>query len=274
MKNPSSNRITAFLTVAIIAIIPFALPAQNLVTNGGFELGPFNPAADGFEDDSPGDASLAGWTVLGLTINRGINSNPYGIKTEDGDFFMDLTGHQNVPPYGGVSQTIATVIGGRYYFSFKLGTYQDDPTFSGPIAVLASAGTNSMQFTYDPRSTGNQWATFGFVFSADDAATTVSLAGVSGKNYIGLDAVSVVPTTGLPSPMLRIHAPPVELEWDTVPSAVYQLQFSSNLASAEWLLLSTNVIAGTGGPVSTNDPSASSYWQRFYRLVVTNAPGF
>jgi Protein of unknown function (DUF642)/PEP-CTERM motif len=119
------------------------------------------------------------------------NNNSFGIITPYDSFFLDLAGYLNTVPYGGVTQTINTIVGQNYTLSLSLAIV--NPTYPGPISVTATAGSSSQNFTFNASGAGSQWGSFGFNFTATSALTPISITGVSTANgfYIGLDNVSV-----------------------------------------------------------------------------------
>jgi len=199
----------ALLCLACL-IHPGAADAQNLLTNPSFELGSFVDRGDGFQILPIGSTAITGWTVIndsmawGKYPNSAVNVHP--AIPRDGTFFLDLQGDgvQNAP-FGGVSQSIATITGRKYVLRFNLGTQQDagSPFTHGPISVSAGADATTSTFTYNPSGTGSQWQEFKLVFVAQGPSTVISIIGQStaGGAYIGLDHTSVVevkePTLGI-----------------------------------------------------------------------------
>ena len=198
----------------IVIVCAFvAVPAgAELIQNGSFEFGTF---VEHYPPNgmylNPGDTGLTDWTVLTDNILWIKNGNGWGLATAplNGAAFLDLTGNNDGTPHGGVSQMIATTPGGLYTLSFDLGVlyphyypHPDPHIFDGPIAVTASAGSTSKDFTYNPGGlTGNQWGSFGFDFVATSGSTDVTIRGKAlspdyNEAYIGLDNVSVVPVPG------------------------------------------------------------------------------
>ena len=64
----------------------------------------------------------------------------------------------------------------------------------------------------------------------------------------------------------------VELCWDTITNASYQLQYRSTLTTNPWSPLATNWVIGTGMAYCTNDAVPFGQPQRFYQVAVTNSP--
>jgi hypothetical protein len=170
---------------------------MNLIKNGSFERaakGFSTPTGNG-EALADGSKAIAGWTVFGGPAGDGVawltNGDTYGVSTRFGSDFLDLTGYHDNKPYFGVEQTIKTVVGVTYDLTFRLGVDNGSALYSGPIGVVAAAGSTSQDFTYDPTASGNQWKKFTLVFTATSTSTVVSFQGLSGDQYIGLDAVAV-----------------------------------------------------------------------------------
>jgi hypothetical protein len=175
---------------------------MNLIVNGSFEK-----AAKGFsaptgngEQLANGSTAIAGWTVFGGLAGDGVawlpNGDTYGVSTPYGSDFLDLTGYHDGQPYFGVEQTIKTVVGAKYDLTFHLGVDNNSSIYDGPIGVTATAGATSHNFTsYDPKKPGNVWRAFSLTFTATATSTVISIQGLAGDQYIGLDNVAVQPVT-------------------------------------------------------------------------------
>jgi len=166
--------------------------AANLVTNGSFEIGNFVSDGNGAISLAVDAADITGWKVTNAELAWVTNNNSYGLLASDSSYFLDLTGYHDSSPYGGVTQTINTMVGQTYTLAFNLDVNQSDGRYNGPVGILAAAGSTSQTFTFDPPGTGNQFGLFGFNFVAAAPTTTITLTGTQGKQYIGLDNVSVV----------------------------------------------------------------------------------
>jgi hypothetical protein len=170
---------------------------MNLIKNGSFEKAAkgFTPPTGNGEQVGDGEAAIAGWTVFGGQSGDGVawlpNGNQYGVTTPYGSDFLDLTGYHDGQPYFGVEQTIKTVAGTTYDLTFRLGVDNSSQIYDGPISVTAAAGSTRQTFGYDPSKTGNQWRGFTLEFTASSSKTLISIQGLSGDQYIGLDQVAV-----------------------------------------------------------------------------------
>jgi hypothetical protein len=184
---------------------------QNVLADGSFEAGdltPNVPNIQGLMSLKGSDSTMPAWTVVaerGLDIAWLDPDNPFlhGIAS-DGSRFLDLTGMSDKPgpisgQFGGVRQTFTTKVGKKYALFFDIGVLNGgNPNFSGPITVRALIGPEigtqtplSPDCSFNPTDPGARWWTCQFRFTADTASTTLTIVGQAGKQYIGLDKVSV-----------------------------------------------------------------------------------
>ena len=189
-----------------LGILGFALVAwnanANLLTNGSFELGSFVNQGSETMSLVGGNTTITGWTVTGDSLAWINVGNPWGLSAQDGNLFLDLTNYTTGAPFGGVTQTISTIVGQQYQLSFELGTYT--ARWGGPpVSILASAGGTSATSTVSTTSTASTWTPFSLAFTATSATTTISLIGSAGAAYVGLDNVSVDAVSGptVPEPV-------------------------------------------------------------------------
>ena len=176
--------------IAILSILLSAsqLAQANLVTNGSFESGAFVPNADNTMSLPNGSTAMTGWTVIADSLSWINTPNPWSVLPSDGNFFLDFTDYQQTPAFGGVSQTITTVAGQLYDLSFDLGSSN---LYGRPNSISASAGSTVQVFTGSSTGGISDWQHFVLPFTAPSTSTTISLTGVAGFAYIGLDNVSV-----------------------------------------------------------------------------------
>jgi hypothetical protein len=172
------------------------------LTNGSFEEGAFGNPPNGFTSLSPGSTAITGWTVFNDQIAWGTTPNFTPIAAQDGVKFLDLQDPGATPaPYGGVTQVISTANGQLYRLTFQIGALEDisfDPDLGGPVTIRATAGATSMDFVFaPPTNSGMQWMSFDLDFTATSGSTAISLLGISGENFLGVDNASV---TAVPEP--------------------------------------------------------------------------
>ena len=175
----------------------------NLLTNGSFELGTLVNDGNATQTFNAGPTAITGWNAVGRQVSWIEAGNPFALSAEDGSRFLDLTAYNPGPPFGGVTQTVATTIGAQYSLSFFLGSYT--AVWGGPpVSILASAGGASQTFTDPAVTTTSTWVPFTLPFTATSSSTAITLTGAAGLNYIGLDNVDVEfvsgPSTGVPEP--------------------------------------------------------------------------
>ena len=187
--------------VICASLVPAYANAASILLNGSFEDGGFvdTGAIDQTMSLTVGATTIANWTVVGDTLAWITTPNPWGLEAENGNLFLDLTNFEPGAPFGGVSQTIPTVVGADYVLSFSLGSFTS--RWGGPpVSILATAGGTS-QTCSNPSSTAQSTWTFCTVpFTAAGTSTAITLVGSAGVNYIGLDNVSVELANGTEPP--------------------------------------------------------------------------
>ena len=190
----------------MLMLVGLAMNAGSAATradfiNGSFESGSYTFNGQGADSLGVGSTAITGWTTIGGELAVIQDTNSFGLATPFGDKFLDLTGYHDSSPYGGVEQSIATVLGQSYQVSLYLGI---NATMGapGPVSVLVSAGGSSATLTANPMGSGDLWTLETFSFTASSASTLVSIQGDSTANghYIGLDNVSIVGTSVVPEP--------------------------------------------------------------------------
>ena len=144
-------------SLAAIALLAFGgiASASSIVTNGSFENTTNfvdNTGQDTMRVPQGNSTDMPGWTATGQ-IGRTADiawigpTNPFGLSASDGSYFLDLTGYQDTPPYGGVEQSLTTIVGATYSLAFDLGA---DSSSGVPAGITATAGSSSTNFTFAP----------------------------------------------------------------------------------------------------------------------------
>jgi Protein of unknown function (DUF642) len=187
------------LLAILIALAAVDARASNLLTNGSFELGTFTSQGQDTETFAAGATTMTGWTTVGNRVSWIGATNPFFLSAQDGSFFLDLTGYDTGAPFGGVTQSVATVVGNQYDLSFYLGSYTAE--WGGPpVSIVASAGGTSTTFADSLSHTSSTWTPEDLKFTATATATQITLTGSAGSQYIGLDNVSLVDIGTVPLP--------------------------------------------------------------------------
>ncbi len=197
-----------------LAGAPYDGVTQTIATTPGttyqltFDIGNDNtsantgvlPTGNGLAE-ATGSAAMPGWTVIGGPADGSdglgwvSNANSYGTTAETGSDFLDLTGYRDSAPYFGVTQTVATTVGASYALTFWLGVDNGNAYYTGPIGVSVTAGATTQTIeNVSPTGSGNQWVEETVDFTATSTASAISIQGVQGDHYIGLDNVAVEQT--------------------------------------------------------------------------------
>jgi choice-of-anchor C domain-containing protein len=199
------------LVAAVSLIASFAIAQDpNLITNGGFEIGP--GTSSNITLYSPSTA-LTGWTVFTGSVDQ-----VHEWTVDEGQYAVDLDGLSA----GGLRQIINTQVGATYVLSFLMAGNVD-----GTIKRMqVTAGAQQQVFSFDTAGHSGSsmgWTRMEMLFVASGASTTIeflSLSAPSSSVGPALDDVQVhepsfvnfgsgcLGSNGTPS-VLRLHAPRV-----------------------------------------------------------------
>jgi hypothetical protein len=232
--------------------IPFVLQVgQSVVQNGGFEAGNFSF-----------------WTLTGDTGSHvDYNGSISGIPPHSGSYLAALGQAGSV---GYISQTLPTVANQEYLLSVW---------FNNPTNILQISGgqiTNNTPNEFSVSWNGSTlfdqvnigptgWTNLQFLVTASSASTVLQFGERVDPWYLGLDDVTAVPIT---NPSFRSVAKmsnsnAVVFAWNSMTGFVYQVQYSTNLAGTNWIILSTNTATG---PTLTVTNGYGTDPRRFYRI--------
>jgi hypothetical protein len=234
-----------------VQYVPFVLQVgQSVVQNGGFESGNFSF-----------------WTLAGDGLSRvDHNAAISGISPHSGSYLAALGASGSM---GTLSQILPTVANQAYVLSVWL---------NSPNAVLASAGQASTNIPnefivswngtniFDQINIGQiGWTNLQFTVTATGASTVLQFGEQDDPWYLGLDDVTLVP---IPYPSFRSvvkmsNSNAVVFSWNTMSNFVYQVQYSTNLAATNWVVLSTNLATG---PILAATNGYGTDPRRFYRI--------
>jgi choice-of-anchor C domain-containing protein len=176
--------------LALLVICAFTLgkpaAAQNLVTNGSFEVG-VNPGL--FHQVNAGDTDITGWHVT----NGSVDYIGTLWVAQDGERSIDMSGSVAGTM---AQQTIATTIGQEYLVSFWMAGNPEGPPVIKTLDV--SFGGGPMSFTFDTtgRDKNNMgWALKSFLITATGTSTDLTFQSTTGGLYgPAIDNISVIAT--------------------------------------------------------------------------------
>jgi hypothetical protein len=222
------------------------LVGQELVQDGGFEVGDF-----------------AYWNLVGsyATDNNYVDDGTYtGLTSHSGTYFAVL-GQTNSLGY--LSQTLPTLAGQSYLVSFWL---QSADLGSGTTPNEFLVKWNNTNLLDSVNLGVFDWTNMSYVATAAGTSTVLEFGFRNEPSYFALDDVSVVP---IPPPsfqaILRTNGA-VKLTWTTVAGLAYQLEYKTNLTSANWINLGspTNATSSTMSASYAIGPGSG----RFYRVAL------
>jgi subtilase family serine protease len=219
---------------------------QELVQDGGFEAGDF-----AYWNLAGSDPSGYNYVDDGTTYGSPVT--PY-----DGNYFA-LLGEAGSLAY--LSQTLPTRAGQPYLLSFWL---QSADVGSGTTPNQFIAQWNGSTLTNIVNAGVFDWMNMSYVVVAAGANTVLEFAARNDPGTFALDDVSVVPMP-LPSfQSIRESSGTVKFTWTTMAGMAYQIQYKTNLTSANWINLGSPTNA-TSGIMSASDVISPGLI-RFYRI--------
>jgi hypothetical protein len=231
-------------------------PFAFLSGNGGFETGDFSDWT--FVGDTNGSFAVAiddgevGDILPGVNYDQFVHSGLYGA-------FLGQSGS-----LGSLSQTVPTVAAQYYFLSCWLSS----------IAYHHSTTPNEFRVQWNGTSVFDQtnmgafgWTNLQYLVSATDNATPLEFDFRDDPGALALDDITL---QAVPSPLFQtaaINAGVVSLTWDALPGLKYQLQFTTNLAPANWSNVNAVILAATN-TITASDTNSSAP-ARFYRFVMS-----
>ncbi len=149
--------------------------AQNLITNGDFEAG------------------NAGWTIsAGSFYTRATYANRnFGPQAYQGNYFANF-GEVGAP--GSMSQTITTVSGYHYRFTFYLYRQQESFNANSGDFFTAAIGGNTL-LSVSGMAYGLPYNRYSYVIQAAGTSTLVEFTGQDNQDEYALDSVSLTRLT-------------------------------------------------------------------------------
>ena len=204
-----------WILVCLLTLWPCIASASSIVVNGGFES--VTGAMPSGGELAAGSSALLGWTVFGSSsANDAVDwVGPGGggpvWNASEGSHLIDLDGRDSLG--GGVSQTLATVVGTTYVLTFDLsGNPGDFANVGLPVvkSVQVTAGTLVRTFQFDTTGMGTStltWLPVTVVFTATGSSTFLGFTSLTGyANSYGalIDNVQVEALVPEPSSMAML----------------------------------------------------------------------
>ena len=224
---------------------------QSFVQNGGFETGDFY-----------------GWTLVGNGI---IGNNVYNAVVSATGPVSGGTNFIHSGTYGAflgdvqlatLSQTLNTFPGQGYLLSFWLAN-----PVSGSVQQFLvnwntnSAATNQIYQLNNPPIL--PWTNITMVVTAISTNTTLQFGAENDPDGFGLDDITLIP---IPAPSFRTVLKTnnqMQFSWNSLAGVAYQLQFTTNLPTTNWVNLGAAINA-TNSIATTNNIGPNP--QGFYRI--------
>jgi hypothetical protein len=230
---------------------------QNMVQNGGFETGNFSPWV------------LDGNTTVGNSLDDGVvdaTSLQHHQATNyihSGTFGAAL-GQPSILAY--LSQPLATSPGQMYLLSFWLNNSSGQTPNQFQVNWNTNATTTNTVFNVVNIGTISHWTNMLFILPATGTNTVLQFGARDDNNFLGLDDVGVwpVPLPTVRSVGITSDGSGFSMSWYAQTGAVYQVQFSTNLASGTWFNLNTYTAAS---PVLTITNPIGTSGYLFYRVI-------
>lgn len=228
----------------LIQTVPVSLlVGQPLVMNGNFERGDFSF-----------------WILNANGYNLVDTGSAFGFSPHAGGYAAILGQYGSL---GYLSQTIPTIPGQAYSVSFWL----NSPDGQTPSQFLVSWGGSTI---FNATNLGNLgWTNLQFLVNATASTTVIQFGFRNDPTALGLDDVSVVPgqtaTAPVFSSVLKTNNT-IQFTWSSLAGRTYQVQYTTNLAGANWSNLGNALTAAAGTATAADSISAEP--QRFYRVVL------
>jgi hypothetical protein len=252
-----ANVVFTNLTSGVAQIRSFTLQlGQSLVQNGGFETGDFSLWTFN------GDYIHTNGSFENGVIGANNTSNDIGTNWVHSGAYGAAFGQAGSPAY--LSQTLTTLPGQSYLLSFWLNNIGG----ATPNQFLVNWNTNftSTNTLFDQTNMPafNNWTNMLFIVTATGTNTALQFGLENDNYYFGLDDIALLP---IPTPTFSAvaatnHA--IQFTWNSLTGLVYQIQYATNLAPANWNNLGSPVTATDFTFTATNSIGPDA--QRFYRV--------
>ena len=189
------HSVAAGAMVATLTVAGAASAAVNLVQNGGFKDG-LTPAGGNFQTVGLSSGIIPAWDVLAGDVDwiKGY------WESSDGDgYSVDMDGTTQ----GSIAQSITTVIGRKYNFTFDMSGNPDAGQGTDNLAVFAN-GLLSPVATYTVGAANNRsnmlWSQRAYAFIATSTTTQIGFQSLNTDSCCFGAAIDNVSVTAVPEP--------------------------------------------------------------------------
>jgi len=259
---------TSVIRIIILLIVARAVlaPAQNLLTNGSFEVP--GPPDGTYVVVGSGSTFIPGWTALGSAgVEYLVPKNYYNFGVaQDGNCVVDLSFGMN----GELSQSFAATPGQPYAVSLWVGTLKANGR-DGTAFVQVSTGNASTNVYITTQAGQIAWFNEYLPFMATGAVMTVTLTTTNNDNnqFALVDNVGVyLLTTNAPTVLAIDLYPGLTITGNV--GQLYRVDYTTAAGSTNWNPLTYFTLPTS--PYLFYDPTPAHQTNRFYRAVQLSGP--
>jgi len=178
---------TLITMVLMMSILAGSAQAQNLLCDGGFEVGLTSDPGD-WSGALPIGDPIGCWTVVGASNGTGVLGMPYGtLPILEG---IEAVHIGNSRYDGGLEQSFATNIGAAYEVTFWGIAWSDDGDSDGTVRVY-NAGGDDYNETFTVTDTTVGWTEVTFTFIPTDTTSTLEIMNCC-SSALSIDGASVI----------------------------------------------------------------------------------
>ena len=240
--------------------------------NGAFSLLPYH----GSEPD-PNGGSWEHWYRLPSTPTSVYRNSGTATLTSDGGqgiyppgtVWFGAGNDGNADQFGVIRFTVPMGESGSYRIATTAGSRLNGTIAGDTDFHLVHNGTELFGQNLPHDSTAGYTNTLNL--AEGDTIDFMSGHGLDRREYGGGLKISATLSALVLLPALRIRVSQVEICWQTLSNATYQLQYQEAMNTNGWAALG-GAVPGNGKIFCTNDVVLPGQPRRFYQLSVTNSP--